>query len=152
MNTTTDTNWEIIRAAMLEAALGEYGVAEIKGSKHNPRILQYAKDVGMNWVKTDETAWCSIFMNWVVAQTGLKGTKKPNARSWLTWGIETNDPKPGDLVVFWREKRTSWKGHVAMFIRETETHVYVLGGNQGNRVCIMPYPKYRVLDYRTIVD
>ena len=68
----------------------------------------------------------------------------------MKWQQETTDPKPGDMVVFWRESRKSWKGHIAMYIRETETHVYVLGGNQNNQVKISAYPKYRVLGYRTL--
>lgn len=139
------------RLAILDAAFGEYGVTEINGSEDNPRIVEYFKEAGHSWVKDDETAWCSAFMNFVAKKAGAECSGKLNARSWLSVGTRiTGQPKPGDAVVFWRESRKSWKGHIAIFIRETDTHVYVLGGNQGNRVCITPYPKYRVLEYRDI--
>jgi hypothetical protein len=56
-------------------------------------------------------------------------------------------PQLGDIVVFWREKKDSWKGHVGFYINETNTHINVLGGNQNNMVCIKPYPKSRLLQY-----
>lgn len=134
----------------LSIALSQIGVKEIVGRKHNPIIVNYAKEIGHSWVVTDETAWCSIFMNWVAMKAGLSRSNKLNARSWLKVGKKVDTPKQGDVVIFWREKRTSWKGHVAMYISETKTHVYVLGGNQRNSVCIMAYPKYRVLQYRRL--
>lgn len=135
---------------VLTIALKEYGTTEIKGASHNPRILQYFQEIGHKWVTTDETAWCSAFMNWVAEEAGLESTGKLNARSWLSAGEKIESPEPGDVVVFWRESTKSWKGHVAIFIRETDTHIFCLGGNQGNRVCISTYPKYRVLGYRRL--
>lgn len=134
----------------LELALSQIGVKEIVGKKHNPIILNYAKEIGHKWVITDETAWCSIFVNWIAKMSDLPSSNKLNARSWLTVGNEVLEPKLGDVVVFWRENKESWKGHVGFYISETNTHIYVLGGNQKNSVCIMAYPKYRLIQYRRL--
>ena len=64
---------------IIDIALGEYGVKEIVGGKHNERILQYFKEIGHEWVKDDETAWCSAFANWVVKTYGEKGSGELNA-------------------------------------------------------------------------
>ena len=136
---------------LLNIALKEYGEKEIRGEKHNQRIIQYAADIGFgNSVLSDETAWCSIFINWCAQQSGLERSKKLNARSWLKIGRAVTSPRLGDVVIFWRDKPKSWKGHVAIYINETKNDVWCLGGNQDNTVKIKQYPKNRVLEYRKL--
>lgn len=136
---------------LITIALNQYGVQERPGSKeHNPVIVNYFKEIGQTWVKDDETAWCSAFVNWVAHKCGMERSGKLDARSWLNVGVNVEKPEIGDVVVFWRDAPTSWKGHVAFFINETDTHVYVLGGNQNNMVNISPYLKSRVLGYRRL--
>jgi uncharacterized protein (TIGR02594 family) len=72
------------------------------------------------------------------------------AKSWLGVGRPVDQPHLGDVVVLWREHPKSWKGHVGLFIRQTPNWVYLLGGNQGNRVSIQAYRRHRVLGYRDI--
>ncbi len=135
----------------IEIALQEYGITEHIGGRHNPRILQYFKDIGHQWVNDDEKAWCSAFANWVMGKAGYPTSGKLNARSWLKVGDSSRLPELGDIVVFWRESKQSWKGHVGFFVAysEDEKHIYVLGGNQNNRVCVKAYPTYRLLGFRT---
>ncbi|AXT52653.1 TIGR02594 family protein [Aquimarina sp. BL5] len=136
---------------ILEMALSQYGVTEINGSKDHPQIVSYFSELGFDGVKLkDETAWCSAFANWVAKKTGYSYSGKLNARSWLNVGKSTNTPSVGDVVVLWRESPNSWKGHVGFFIKETRGFVYVLGGNQNNKVCISAYPKNRVLEYKKL--
>jgi uncharacterized protein (TIGR02594 family) len=139
-----------MKECIIETALQEFGVAEIVGKQHNPRIVEYFKDIGHEWVIDDETAWCSAFANWVAKQCGYHMSDKLNARSWLTVGKSTDTPEKGDVVVFWRGSKSDWRGHVAFFIRETKNYIYVLGGNQGNKVSIQAYTKNRLLQYRDI--
>jgi uncharacterized protein (TIGR02594 family) len=136
---------------LLAKGLQEYGVAERSGHESNsPRILYYAKSVGMNWVKYDEVAWCSIFINFLAKECGYERTGKPNAKSWLEIGEEVKTPEIGDIVVFWRDNPKSWKGHVALYINEDDKFIYVLGGNQNNQVKISSYSKERLEGYRRL--
>ena len=137
---------------LLVKALGEYGVEEIKGStKHNPRVIRYFAESGFPSIIDDETAWCSAFANWCAIQCGLEASKKLNARSWLDVGKAVKTGRPGrDVAVFWREDPKSWKGHVGLFIAQNETHVFVLGGNQSNKVQITAYPTGRLLGIRRL--
>lgn len=136
---------------IIDIALGEYGETEIPGKGDNPRILEYFDHSGFDGKQLkDETSWCSAFVNWVACKARVQASGALTARSWLQVGKETTTPEKGDVVVFWRESPESWKGHVGFFIRETDKHIYVLGGNQGNSVCIKPYLKERVLGYRTL--
>lgn len=135
----------------IELALTQIGIKEIVGRKDNPQVLKYFDEIGYDGKKLkDETAWCSAFANWICKKVGLPYTGKLNARSWLKVGRRVSEPKLGDIVVFWRESRSSWKGHVAFFVRETKNWVYVLGGNQNNQVKISAYPKNRLLQYRRL--
>lgn len=138
--------------SILQIALTQYKTLEYPGSKHNPDVLKYfdaTRYNGADWI-TDETAWCSAFMNWCAEQSGLEKSGELNARSWLKVGEEVNEPLPGDVIILWRESKNSWKGHVGLFVREKGESVFVLGGNQNNEVNISPYPKDRVLGYRRL--
>lgn len=136
---------------ILQTALSQYGVKELVGKKNNPQILKYFKASGLDPEKlNDETAWCSAFANWVAKESGYQYSKQLTARSWLNVGTSTQNPQPGDVVVFWRESKDSWKGHVGFFVRETKRYVYVIGGNQKNQVNIKAFPKTRILDYRKL--
>lgn len=136
---------------LIKILFSQFGIKEVPGEQDNPEILKYFKEIGVDesWIK-DETAWCSAFANWAAFKAELPKSGKLNARSWLDVGEHVCKPSIGDIAVFWRESPESWKGHVAFFIRETETHVYVLGGNQNNSVSIKPYSKDRLLEYRRL--
>lgn len=133
----------------LDLALGELGVHEIRGGE-TPRILEYhaSCDGAPSAGDEDEDAWCSSFINWLMMQCQLPRTKSRAARSWLTWGRHLEAPVRGCVVVFWRESPQSWKGHVGIFLAERDGLVHVLGGNQGNKVCVTTMPVDQVLDYR----
>lgn len=133
---------------VLEIALKEYGTLEIVGDQDNPQIVAYFAKTGNSYIKDDETAWCAAFVGYCLEMAGIKSTRKLNARSYLDFGTPTSNPTLGDIVVFWRESKTSGYGHVAFFIRESTNYVYVLGGNQSDKVCIDRYPKTKVLGYR----
>lgn len=92
------------------------------------------------------TGNCSAFVNWVLKQAGVEPrTNSAWARSWLNWGIATDDPIPGTIVVFSRGKNA---GHVGFYLDEDDDRVQVLGGNQGNAVTIAWFPKANLLGYR----
>lgn len=134
----------------IEIAMREYGVRDILGIKNNPRVLQYFSDIGQKWVTDDDTAWCAAFVNWCLKQSNRIYTGALNARNFLHYSTPTKTPILGDIVVLWRITKQGPYGHVGFYVSETETDVYILGGNQQNQVCILPYSKARVLDYRTI--
>lgn len=122
------------------------GVAEIPDPHgENPRIVEYHATTGQPG--DDEIPWCSSFVNWCVQQAGGKGTGSARARSWLGWG-RPDAPRPGTICVLWRGSPTSATGHVGFLLDHDEYGVYLLGGNQGNRVSVRRYPKSQVLSYR----
>lgn len=141
----------MINTIILNKALSQYGIKEIVGDQDNHEVLKYFDIMGFDGKKLkDETSWCSAIVNWVAIECGCKASFKLTARSWLKIGQKVSKPLMGDVVVFWRESRESWKGHVGFFIREDDQFIYCLGGNQGNEVNISKYPKNRLLGYRRL--
>ncbi len=136
----------------LKIAFAELGVKEIKGKKHNARIIAYAKEIGMKWINDDETPWCSIFANWVCKQAQLPTSNAANARSWVNVGTTTTQPLPGDIVVFWRGSINSWQGHVGFFLGYSDNlnKVFCLGGNQSESVSVEGFGAEKVLRFQRL--
>lgn len=131
-----------------ETAHKEFGVKETPGPLSTPRVQEYLKTCGLN--VGDDTAWCSAFVNWAVLKSGLKGTNSAAARSWLDWG-QSSTGKHGDIVVYWRGSKTGWQGHVGFVNKiESDGSIWTLGGNQGDAVSIVKYPKDRLLAFRSV--
>lgn len=135
-----------------EIALQEFGIYEIVGKVHSPRVLKYFKAIGHKWVKDDETAWCAAFVNWCLLQADKPHTGSLAARSFLTYGTETKRPALGDLVVLWRGSKNGTLGHVGFVIRVTENYIYILGGNQQDHVNIQRFSKTQLLGFRKIPE
>ncbi|MBU2492372.1 MAG: TIGR02594 family protein [Bacteroidetes bacterium] len=137
---------------IIKIAVSQLGVSEIKGENDNPIIIKYVEESGIKDFSHDEIPWCSVFVNWCCKKAGLEYTGKANARSWLDIGININDPLPGDIVVFWRNYRESWQGHVAFFLgfNRSGNNVFVLGGNQNNMVSITEYSTEKILGFRRL--
>ena len=135
---------------ILEEMLTNYGLSEIEGGQHNPQILEFFAEIGFDWVRDDETSWCSAAINFFAKRHGYQRSGALDARSWLKVGEIVLEPKLGDIVVFWRESKESWKGHVGVYINSNAKYVWVLGGNQSNSITVAPYQKDRLLGYRRL--
>lgn len=125
------------------------GLKEIPGSKHNSTIQSWLAQLKAWWTD-DETPWCGVFVAHCMKSTGNpipKGWYR--AKEWLNWGIESNTPKLGCVVVFDRKGG----GHVGFVVgKDNSGRLFVLGGNQGNQVSIAPFDMSRVEGYRVPVD
>ncbi|MEX0728426.1 MAG: TIGR02594 family protein [Planctomycetaceae bacterium] len=128
-------------APWLDIAVAEMGVHENSlPGQHNSRIVEYHQTTTLK-ATTDETPWCSSFVNWVMQQSGRTGTSNALAKSWLNWGVPVTNPTRGVVVVI--KKKTpgmtqatgSTTGfHVGFFIDLSPAHIRILGGNQGDQV------------------
>ena len=105
-------------------------------------------------VNVKDTPWCAAFVNAILKKQGIEGTNSNLARSFLTWGKDhTDKPQVGDIVVLTRGT-SSWQGHVAFLYKypEDSTMVYLLGGNQGDSVCIKQFYKHSIIGIRGLDD
>ena len=141
----TDDRVNVSPSVLVETAKRILGADE---KAQNSMITQFLADGGVN-LDPSETAWCAGFMNSVLAQNGIDGTKSLQARSFLKWGEPVASPQEGDVVVISRGLRDGWQGHVGIFQGfDAKGNIRILGGNQGNSVSIASYPADRLLGYR----
>lgn len=131
----------------LRAARNFIGIEEIPGDEDNDIIVSMFADCGHSWVKDDETAWCAAFVGSMLKRSGVKGTGKLNARSYLDWGLHLSKPEVGCIVVLKRGTNPVL-GHVGFWIGENAHLVDILGGNQSNGVNVKAYKAKDILGYR----
>ncbi|MEO0620416.1 MAG: TIGR02594 family protein, partial [Pseudomonadota bacterium] len=131
----------------MRLAQRDVGTREKSGAVHNPKILAYYKLIGQSGIKRDEVAWCAAFVGACLERSGITSTRSLMARSYQRWGQKLTRPRRGCIVVLSRTANPTF-GHVGFFVRETEHHVVLLGGNQSNAVNERRYAKSRVLGYR----
>lgn len=125
----------------MKTALTEVGVTEISGPRANLRIIEYLATTTYKSTK-DETPWCSAFVNWVFEINKIAGTDSAAALSWLHWGKPTQVPVYGCVTVF---DHGDGHGHVGFF---TGGDLDILGGNQGNKVCIAHFTRHKLAGFR----
>lgn len=134
---------------------------EVPGQVSNPQILAMLK-LDMKWPEDDSVPWCSAFMNYVAFLLALERSRSLLARSWIKIGqrIRTNDtqsyyspPEIGmDIVVLKRgggdqpgSDNVTAPGHVGLYGGESDERIFLLGGNQSDKVSVSKYDQDRVL-------
>lgn len=128
----------------MTAAIKDLGVKEAPGSANNPKVVGFWQMAKLSWIKDDATPWCAGFVNAKLEETGIKGTRAPNARSFVDWETHVNGWYYGCVIVFNRPPSKS-NGHVAFLVAHSKTHVLVLGGNQDDKVSYAILPKWRII-------
>lgn len=122
------------------------GEKEMKGEKHNPKILDLWKACKLGGIKNDEIPWCAGFVGGILEKSDIISSRADSARSYLNWGVHVHTPMIGAIVIF---ERGETSGHVGFVVgRDENNNLMVLGGNQGDMVKIAPFDQDRVLGYR----
>jgi uncharacterized protein (TIGR02594 family) len=130
-----------VGAPWMDIATAELGVHEnAAAGQHTKRIIEYHAATSLR-ATTDETPWCSSFVNWVMVQAGYRGTNNALARSWLEWGTALPTPRAGAVTVIKKKGASSDVAtgsstgfHVAFYVSSTSATLRLLGGNQGDQV------------------
>ena len=129
---------------MIREALALLGTTEILSSKSNQIIVNWAKETKIkddDWYNNDSIPWCGLFMAVVAQRADKEIPKLPlSALSWANFGNKVSDAMLGDVLVFKRKGG----GHVGLYVGETKTSYYVLGGNQSDKVSITRILKDRL--------
>lgn len=135
------------------------GIREIAGPEHDDAIM-FMLTLDNTWPESDETPWCSGFVNLIAFNAGLERTKSLLARSWLNVGapVDLSDAQIGNDVVILKRgsgsqpgpENTTAPGHVGFYAGHEPNEIYLLGGNQGDAVNIRRYPINRLLGIRRL--
>lgn len=147
LKSSDKNSFEPIIPEYYKYALTYEGLREIPGKVNEPRIVEMYKTV-IGRMFDDEVPWCAAFVGHCLKKSGYNSKVSLRALSYMFWGREAKVPMIGDVVVFWRQDKTSGKGHVGFYAGENSTHILVYGGNQGNKVGFNWYTKKRFLEYR----
>jgi uncharacterized protein (TIGR02594 family) len=131
---------------LLVEAVKLIGTKEVPGTKNNPEIMLWAKEVGLDRVYTaDSIPWCGLFMAYVAKKANVDGVKIPlRALSWRKFGNPSPVPMLGDVLCFSR----NGGGHVGIYVGEDSTCYHVLGGNQSDMVNVTRILKSRLVEAR----
>lgn len=129
----------------LAIARHDIGTAETPGKATTPKIRQWLIDLGA-WWQDDETPWCGVAVAAWMSKAGCEVPKHYyRAKAWADWGMRLSEPAIGSVVVY---ERTGG-GHVGLAVGwDQNGRILTLGGNQGNRVSIVPFDRTRAIAYR----
>ena len=133
----------IVEPPYMRTARQELGVTEIQGDQHNERVLEYLRTTG-DWWNTDETPWCSGFVNWTLGGCNIRGTNDARALSWDNWGTSLDRPALGSVAIIDNGNGT---GHVGFVAGTSGDNIVLLGGNQSNQVRYSSFSRNRIINY-----
>lgn len=139
----------IVVPRWISVALGEIGVREDTrpGASH-PRIEQYHAITSAG-PTVDDVPWCSSFVCWCMEMAGIRSTKSKAASSWLTWGIQARNPGLGAIAVLGKsDPDAKGTGHVGFCLGISGPELFLLGGNQNQRVGIDVRSVNKVIAWR----
>jgi uncharacterized protein (TIGR02594 family) len=139
---------------MILEALKMFGTVEFDAAADNPVIIAWATEVGRTFLVDeylhDVTPWCGLFMAVVAKRAGKDLPVKPLwALNWKNFGKKSPQAMFGDVIVFKRiTPEGNIAGHVGLYVGESETQYFVLGGNQSDEVSITAKDKSRAVAVR----
>jgi len=138
----------------ISIAEDELGQKEIKGAKHNTRILEYIASTSSRSTR-DESPWCASFVNWVLTQAGYEGAGSSATHDWKRWGDSLSAPAVGCVAfidwgkVYPDNPKKKNKGHVGFVVGKTaKNRIVFLGGNQSNQVRYTAFRKAIIQAFR----
>jgi uncharacterized protein (TIGR02594 family) len=123
-------------------------------SRWNPAIVRFFAATNFGKPEEDTTSWCAASLNWRLKRCGFQfGTNSAASASFRTVPGKTEDPKPGDIVVFVQTADRS-HGHVSLFLGADADRVQCLGGNRTNKsghhaICTKWIPKQGFLTFHS---
>jgi peptidoglycan hydrolase-like protein with peptidoglycan-binding domain len=125
------------RQKVIDIAKKELGTGEVP---HHSNRTKYGA-----WYGLDGHPWCAMFVSWVFDQAGVRLKVGQTAKGfhhcqssfniWRSKNRLTNDPKPGDIVLF-AFSRPSWSDHTGIFIKwnnSAKTSFTCIEGNTSTR-------------------
>jgi hypothetical protein len=131
----SDRAWNAVQVARAELGHGEHG-----GDNRGPDVMKYHAVT----CAAAGDSWCASFVSYCF-QHGNPGNTpyEPTAgaretlrrfekRGWVYKASLASPPLPGDILVFWREQVSGWKGHIGIVDAYEHGIVTTIEGNKGS--------------------
>lgn len=143
---TKDTNPDSgANLPWMEVAMNDIGIHETPGSKNNPSIMRWAKEMNIEDYTADSIPWCALGVSHCLHDAGIEISDQPLwALSYSRWGDKLDEAAFGSLLVFKR----NGGGHVGWYVGEDSTHYHVLGYNQSDSVNVSKQEKSKLVAIR----
>lgn len=127
------------QADVVSVARAEIGKGELGWDNFGPDVLKYTKG--------KPVSWCAGFVSYVLTESGADFDYTLSAREIFNRannsGDVVKDPRPGDIIVFWRGKPNGWQGHAGIVEKVDGEKIVTIEGNVGD------YPaKVRRFEYQ----
>lgn len=126
------------------------GVFGLHETRDNAALRQWLRSDGSTLGNPDALPWCGDAMETAVKNAladepfpGVLGANPYWARNWIYLGHDCGLAY-GAIAVFARGEG----GHVGVLVGQDPTHLYVLGGNQGDAVSVVRMDRRRLLGLR----
>jgi uncharacterized protein (TIGR02594 family) len=120
------------------------GVAEGAGAANNPVVVKMYAEAGFPGTKHDSVPWCAALVGAVLKECGIKPSGSLLALSYAKWGQALAGPVVGAIAC----KTRTGGGHVGFVVGATASEITLLGGNQGDKVCIATFPRNGFVAFR----
>ncbi|WP_297324636.1 peptidoglycan-binding protein [Nitrosomonas sp.] len=130
--------------AALQVAIDELkaGAGEVGGNNRGPFVKKYLHGLAP---EGEKGLWCAGFVSYCYSQhpAGIPFKYTVGARDVLQqfkkngWAHPPGSgyvPKPGDIVVWWREQLSSGKGHIGLVHQLRDGFLYTIEGNKSSKV------------------
>jgi uncharacterized protein (TIGR02594 family) len=136
----------------MDVARSLIGCAEIKGPRHESRILAMWDDIKCGWFKDDETPWCAAFVGSCLERAGFRSTRSAAARSYEKWGFDylchSRTTIPYGAIVVLSRPGAPGSGHVGFYCGPSGSGFALLGGNQNDAVRVSSFLWPRIVAVR----
>jgi len=110
--------------SIVENAKAEIGNGEIGDNNKGQYVHLYNKG--------KEAAWCAGFVSYILSKSAKTSIPYSlSAREIFNKGNKITEPRPGDLICFWRGKKNGWKGHVGIIETICNDTIIAIEGNVG---------------------
>lgn len=126
--------------------LGHLGQAKGGGWAESPSNRGANIDKCVAWTRLNPTGsypWCAAYVSWALDQAGIATMRSASSQAWKGYGIEIgvgnwNNVRKNDIIIF---SYGGGSGHIGFFrgYNKQTRRVNVLGGNQGNNLCIKSF-------------
>lgn len=131
----------------MEIAAKFLGVRETPGKASNPIVDEMFTLAGFKGLK-DDVPWCAAFIAAMLKKAGLPNEVEPKMRLWAAsygrCGVASKAPVYGAIGV----KTRNGGGHVGFVVAANKDFIWLLGGNQGDKVSIAKFPRASFTAYR----
>lgn len=126
------------QSSIVEIARSQLGKGEEGGNNHGVSVRKYTRG--------SEVAWCAGFVSWVLQESGHQQKYLLSAREyWAHYKTHrTKNPRPGDIICFYRGSRGNRLGHVGIIEEVKGFKIITIEGNVGKYPAKVKRVEYQI--------